>query len=123
MVVENAVLFALAEMAGVAGGDRADVIQVRPKLIRDLLRAASTGVVDGDVRGWSLQVQIAPQATLNKVAQSCERQYFEALFVEKAGDFAAMAEVLLGDPDAGRKVQLRLNQLGLKVRDLKERVG
>ena len=38
-------------------------------------------------------------------------------------DFAAMAGVLLGDPDGARKVQLRFNQLGLKVRELKEQLG
>jgi hypothetical protein len=30
--------------------------------------------------------------------------------------------VLLGDPEGARKVQLRFNQLGLKVRDLKQRI-
>jgi DNA-binding NtrC family response regulator len=122
MVAENAVLFALAELSGVRGGDRADIIQVRPKLVRDLLRAASMGSEGADASGWSAAVTIEPQETLNKVAQSCERQYFERLYVEKGGDFSAMAEVLLGDEAAGRKVQLRLNQLGLKVRELKERL-
>jgi hypothetical protein len=31
-----------------------------------------------------------------------------------------MAEVLLGSSEHARKIQLRFNQLGLKVRDLKE---
>ena len=34
-----------------------------------------------------------------------------------------MASVLLGDPDLARKVQLRFNQLGLKVRELKQRIA
>jgi len=33
-----------------------------------------------------------------------------------------MAQTLLGDPDGARKVQLRFNQLGLKVRELKARL-
>ena len=123
MVAENAVLFALAELTEVRGGDRADVIQVRPKLVRDLLRAGALGAdSDADGDGWTIPVTIEAHDTLNKVAQSCERQYFERLYVEKGGDFGAMAEVLLGDASVGRKVQLRLNQLGLKVRELKERL-
>ena len=35
------------------------------------------------------------------------------------GDFAAMVTILLGTADGRRKVQLRFNQLGLKVRELK----
>jgi len=37
MTIENASLFAITEMLSVAGGDRADIIQVRPKVVRDLL--------------------------------------------------------------------------------------
>ena len=122
MVVENAVLFALAELSGVRGGGRPDVIQVRPKLIRDLLRAAGAGIEADAEPGWTTTVRIEPQDTLNRVAQSCERQYFERLYIEHQGDFSAMARVLLGDEAHGRKVQLRLNQLGLKVRELKERL-
>jgi two-component system nitrogen regulation response regulator GlnG len=122
MVIENAVLFALAELMGVRGGGRADVLQVRPKLVRDLLRASSLGGPDGEDEGWTTTVNLQAQDTLNKVSQACERQYFEQLYVEKEGDFAAMAEVLLGDVDMARKVQLRLNQLGLKVKELKERL-
>ena len=56
------------------------------------------------------------------MAQDVERQYFSTLYLEHQGDFAAMASVLLGDRDAARKVQLRFNQLGLRVRDMKERI-
>jgi two-component system nitrogen regulation response regulator GlnG len=123
MTAENAVLFALAEMAAVSGGDRADVVQVRPKIVRDLLahsRLDDTSSSDGGVR---VSVDLQPGATLNKVAQACERQYFEHLWRTHQGDFAAMAAILLGDPADARKVQLRFNQLGLKVRELKEQLG
>ena len=122
MVVENAVLFALAELMGVRGGERADVLQVRPRLVRDLLRASSLGGPDSEEDGWTTMVNLQAQDTLNKVSQACERQYFERLYIEKEGDFTAMAEVLLGDAGMARKVQLRLNQLGLKVKELKERL-
>ena len=122
MTAENAVLFALSEMAQVQGGDRTDVIQVRPKLIRDLLRAAPVETDDGGGEGWPVTVRVLPHDTLNKVAQECERQYFTQLYLRERGDFAAMARVLLGDEEDARRVQLRFNQLGLKVRDLKERL-
>jgi DNA-binding NtrC family response regulator len=122
MVAENAVLFALAEMAGVKGGERADVIQVRPKLIRDLLQRALPGPDASAVDGTRLPIQIEARDTLNKVAQHCERQYFTMLYLKEGGDFGAMAQLLLGDPEHARKVQLRFNQLGLKVRDLKARL-
>ncbi len=119
MTVENAVLFAISEMSVVLGGERADVVQVRPKLVKDLLQvlpeaSAPTG------SGWETRIAISAADSLNGVAQEVERQYFANLFRKEKGDFAAMARVLLGDEQHARKVQLRLNQLGLKVRDLKE---
>ena len=71
-------------------------------------------------RDGAVWVQIEPAAGLNAVAVDVERQYFTRLYLQERGDFAAMAQVLLGDADAARKVQLRFNQLGLKVRDLRE---
>lgn len=122
MVVENAVLFALAEMAAVPSGDRSDVIQVRPKLIRDLLRAQPEGDDEEEGEGWRTTVFLTPQDSLNKVSVECERQYFTDLYLQQSGDFGAMAQVLLGDEEHARKVQLRFNQLGLKVRELKSRL-
>jgi DNA-binding NtrC family response regulator len=115
MVVENATLFALAEASLATGGGRVDVVQVRPKVVRDLLRISDVEV-GGDRR---IAVELRQHDTLNKVAQDCERQYFRHLWFEHDGDFAAMAQVLLGTRDDARKVQLRFNQLGLKVKDLR----
>ena len=116
MVAENAALFALAELTDLPTSDRADVIQVRPKLVRDLLGAQP---VSSGATGPGFRVQIEPQETLNKVSQSCERQYFTQLYLRERGDFTAMAQALLGSAADARKVQLRFNQLGLKVRELK----
>ena len=119
MVTENAALFALSELAGVPVGERPDVVQVRPKLVQDLL--ATTAPMEGDMTGVRMTVTLRPHGTLNKVAVDCERQYFEALFHEHEGDFGRMAGRLLGDDTQGRKVQLRFNQLGLRVRELKKK--
>jgi two-component system nitrogen regulation response regulator GlnG len=95
------------------------VIQVRPKLVRDLLKAVRVEVPTEE-GGWRVQVAIRPSESLNHISQSVERQYFKALYLQEDGDFSAMARILMGDPGAARKVQLRFNQLGLRVRDMKE---
>ncbi|MEQ1566048.1 MAG: sigma 54-interacting transcriptional regulator [Myxococcota bacterium] len=116
MVVENAISFALAELAAVPPGERPDVVSIRSKLVRDLLDHAEDAPVGGGPR---FSVTLRPQATLNRVATEVERQYFVELWRETGGDFGKMADRLLGDASQGRKVQLRFNQLGLKVRELR----
>jgi transcriptional regulator with GAF, ATPase, and Fis domain len=118
MVVENALTFTFAELAGLPVGGRGDVVQVRPKLVRDLLRAVKMDAPAAE-DGWRCQITILPNPTLNHLAQEVERQYFTKLWEQEEGDFAGMARYLMGDPECARKVQLRFNQLGLKVRDMK----
>ena len=120
MTVENALVFAMSEMLLVRGGERADIIQIRPKLVRDLLDNLDLGVES--TRADSIVVSIEPEASLNKVAVSCEKQYFVQLYIRERGDFGAMARQLLGDEAHARKVQLRFNQLGLRVRELREKL-
>ena len=125
MTIENALLFALTETLAVPSTGRVDVVQIRPKVVRDLLLSTpldEAGVVDGQ-DGLVLPLRITAGDTLNAVSQACERQYFKRLWVDNDGDFARMAELLLGDAEHARKVQLRFNQLGLKVRALKESLG
>ena len=127
MTVENALTLSLAEAVAAGrpvgnGTARADVVQVRPKLVRDLLLAVGAPEEDEDASGVRMELVLRPADTLNRVAQEVERQYFTRIYLAERGDFAAMGRILLGDADAGRKVQLRFNQLGLKVRDLKEQV-
>ncbi len=117
MVAENAALFALTELAAVPVGERPDLVAVRPKIVADLLGAAV--VPEARAPDEGLRVALRPHDTLNKVAVDVERQYFVTLWRTHGGDFARMAEVLLGDAGAARKVQLRFNQLGLKVRELR----
>jgi two-component system nitrogen regulation response regulator GlnG len=123
MTVDNLLTISLAEAIGThaGGGGRADVIQIRPKTVRDLLRAVRLESPE-DENGWTLRLAVRPHDGLNKVAQDVERQYFKKLYLQEKGDFGQMARVLLGDSEGARKVQLRFNQLGLKVRELKESV-
>jgi DNA-binding NtrC family response regulator len=128
MTIENALTLSIAEALGAGGrmGDkdtRPDVLQIRPKLVRDLLLATALAEDTDDAAGAMVELRVRPNESLNKVAQDVERQYFTRLYIESSGDFGTMAEALLGDADHARKVQLRFNQLGLKVRDLKGRLG
>jgi DNA-binding NtrC family response regulator len=128
MAIENALTLALAEAIAAGGharrgGDgRPDVVQVRPKLIRDQLMAVRL-MAGADSEGKAMEISIRTMSGLNKVAQDVERQYFTSLYLIHQGDFSAMASVLLGDSGAARKVQLRFNQLGLRVRDLKDQIA
>jgi hypothetical protein len=61
---------------------------------------------------------VRPGDTAHAVAADLERQLYERLYAETNGDFAAMARTLLvGDATKNaRRVRLRFNQLGLRVR-------
>jgi two-component system nitrogen regulation response regulator GlnG len=141
MTLENALLFALAEASDAGPGERADVVPLRPRHVRELLSVAASlpkapaappaSDRDDDEHEPSpsapapppdprrFEVFVAPQQTLNDLSQSFERQVYTELFRREAGSFAKMAGVLTGSEEHARRVQLRFNQLGLRVRELK----
>jgi DNA-binding NtrC family response regulator len=107
---------------------RPDVVPIPPRTVRELLRpmetakaavAAPQGVVEGEDGRYRLMVMLEPGESLNAVSCAVERQYLEGLYEKYAGDLARIAGILLDDPEGGRKVQLRMNQLGIKLRKLK----
>jgi transcriptional regulator with GAF, ATPase, and Fis domain len=127
LVVRNLATFTLVSAAdAVRGGVRltSPRLQVDPALTATLLRetapllarGGTDGAADGDA---SPPFRITPAATLNAAARDLERQAYRHLFRQTGGDFEAMARALLGDPTRARAVRLRLNQLGLRVRDLR----
>ena len=110
---------------------RPDVIPILPRVVRDLLRPmelpkrARDGepVAEEGEGGLRLTLLVAPGESLNAVSCDVERQYMERMYEKYAGDLGRIAEALLGDAGGGRKVQLRMNQLGIKLRKLKRRRG
>ncbi len=125
LLLANALVFALADAVGAAQRGRAhsgaDTIPIPAKLVRELLGSAWRDAAgDGPSREGGFELR--PRAQLRDVARDLERQLFVRLYKSTKGDFEAMAERLLEDPDEGaaRKVRLRFNQLGLRVRDLDE---
>ena len=71
-----------------------------------------------EARRGQIVLDLAPQATLHGTARSLEAQLYQRLYTETQGDFAEMARRMLAgaDPTAARRVRLRFNQLGLRVR-------
>ena len=130
LVIESAVVSALSDAirAPDLAGEQPRIIPVGPKLVRDLLQAGdaigtSSVSSSSEASGEDLfEVHLRHAASLRDVSRSVEIQYFETLYRRTDGDFAAMARRLLGDatPEASRKVRLRFNQLGLRVRGSKK---
>ncbi len=125
MVIHSLVNFTLvaavdALRSGVAV--RAPRLQIDPGLAGELLAGSESLAADAPGGGAdTFSVQLRPAESLNAVANQVERQYLRELFRRADGDFSQMAVALLGDADKARAVRLRLNQLGLKVRDLRRR--
>ncbi|MFV8753888.1 sigma-54-dependent transcriptional regulator [Nannocystaceae bacterium ST9] len=141
MVLANLVTFTLVELVDrVASIEpeidaidaRPDVIVIQPRTIREMLRpfdeagfevAAEPDADAGDDDPLAMRIRVVPSDSLNAVSCEVERQYLEQLYHRLGGDLSRMAEVLLEDGGAGRKVQLRMNQLGIKLRELKRARG
>jgi len=133
LVIESAVVAALADALRAPGSSSSAprVIPVGAKVVRDLIQAGDamggrggTAAADQDAAGTSgLRVKLEPKESLREVSRDVERQYMESLYGSTGGDFREMAEQLLGEgtEQAGRKVRLRFNQLGLRVRKIARR--
>lgn len=109
---------------------RPEVVPILPRTVRDLQRPMelprvgtepARGVSEEPDGSHRMSVTIARQESLNAVSCAVERQYLQLLYEKYGGDLGRMAKVLLDDAGAGRKVQLRMNQLGIKLRKLKRR--
>ncbi|MEM6990756.1 MAG: hypothetical protein AAF721_09670, partial [Myxococcota bacterium] len=140
MMLSNLVALTLVELVDQAelvepenldDASRPELIPILPRTVRDLLRpmeapasgteAEAPPVVETSDGSHRVPVDVRAAESLNAVSCAVERQYLEKLYEKYGGDLGRIAEVLLGDASAGRKVQLRMNQLGIKLRTLKRR--
>jgi two-component system nitrogen regulation response regulator GlnG len=71
------------------------------------------------LRGRMVPVELPIGRSFAVISNDVERQYLRAMFRRCAGDLERMAHELLGPKGSARKVHLRLNQLGLKLRELR----
>jgi DNA-binding NtrC family response regulator len=142
-LIDNAAVFALADALRAAEAGRAPsgtqgTVPIPAKLVRELLARSAydlVGAAPGGSTGSAAALSagapaagapsadepaVRPARALREVAQELERALYERLYDETSGDFAAMARRLLIDTGArerdARRVRLRYNQLGLRVR-------
>jgi two-component system nitrogen regulation response regulator GlnG len=69
--------------------------------------------------GRTVEISLRPASTFAELSAEVERQYLRALFEATGGDLDAMGAELLGPGGNKRKVHLRMNQLGLRLRELR----
>jgi DNA-binding NtrC family response regulator len=74
-------------------------------------------------RGRTIEIEVPSGPSFSRISADVERQYLRALFVAASGDLDKMAKELLGTKGSGRQVHLRLNQLGLRLRELRGGTG
>lgn len=105
--------------------ERAPAVLAVPDAQIDLLLGAPSPVPvsrsGARLRGGGRRVEVEVRAgpTFARISADVERQYLRALFEASGGDLSKVAAELLGSPHAARKVHLRLNQLGLRLREMR----
>jgi DNA-binding NtrC family response regulator len=129
LLATNALVFCLTQHldagpAPEAPGPRAPaILQVPDPLISRLLAAVSGGAPKPTARGRAgsrrVEIEVPAAGSFARVSAEVERQYLRALFEACAGDLERMARELLGPRGTARQVHLRLNQLGLRLRELR----
>ena len=119
LVIANAALMALSDAIEAAeqarSGEFESTIPIPAKLIRELL---GNSWIDASTSSSAAPLDVERRAQLKDVARDLERALFARLYDATGGDFVAMARRLLsGDAETNaRRVRLRFNQLGLRVR-------
>jgi arginine utilization regulatory protein len=127
LFVKNAAVFSLSDALGAAERGRgvrgaARTIPIPARLVRELLSGSWATATKEPQRSEGFSPTITARGSLRDVSRDMERQLYADLFRKTDGDFERMAQALLeGDPkNNARKVRLRFNQLGLRVRDLRK---
>ena len=133
LLATNALVFCLTRHLDVADATAAAAARARPPSWRSPIRWSTrllgavttrraTPAADGaGERGARrIEVEVQPEASFARVSADVERQYLRALFDACGGDLARMAQELLGPRGTARQVHLRLNQLGLRLRDMRK---
>jgi DNA-binding NtrC family response regulator len=87
------------------------------RLLGGVVRPAVRAVPE--LRGRKLEIELPAGSSFARISGEVERQYLRAMFRRCHGDLERMARELLGPRASARQVHLRLNQLGLKLRELR----
>ena len=130
LLATNALVFTVVQQLDAPEKERSErapaVLAISDQLVDQLLGKPAAPSAPGPViAGWAAsgdrRVEIALKAapTFAEISADVERQYLMALFHAHGGDLDAMAAELLGPGASRRKVHLRMNQLGLRLRNLR----
>jgi DNA-binding NtrC family response regulator len=79
----------------------------------------SAGLPAAAEAGARVMIELRPLPSFVQLSTAVERQYLRAVFASVDGDLERMAKQLLGPAGSARQVHLRLNQLGLRLRELR----
>jgi two-component system nitrogen regulation response regulator GlnG len=130
LLAANAVVFCLTRHLDVAprAGEAARapaVLDVPDPLVARLLGAVASQrakplAVKTNGSARRIEVEVQPESSFARVSADVERQYLRAMFEACGGDLTRMAHELLGPRGSARQVHLRLNQLGLRLRDMRK---
>jgi DNA-binding NtrC family response regulator len=129
----NALVFSLVQhldsdvLAAPVAQERAPAVLAIPEALVDRLlgkpalqRPAAPGpAISGSADARRVEVALKPGVTFAEISSEVERQYLIALFQAHGGDLDRMAVELFGPGASKRKVHLRMNQLGLRLRNLR----
>jgi two-component system nitrogen regulation response regulator GlnG len=133
LLATNALVFSLVqhldseESAAAKRPERAPAVLVLGEALIDRLLgkpaaqppAAPGPVISGAAGERRVEIALKPGSTFAEISADVERQYLMALFHAHGGDLDRMAVELFGPGATRRKVHLRMNQLGLRLRHLR----
>jgi len=119
----NALVFSLPTHRGNAHTGRG-VVTVGESVVDQLLESvpappALAPAVAGAPGERRIEVAVRAGRTFAEISADVERQYLTALFHAHGGDLDRIAVELFGPGANRRKVHLRMNQLGLRVRGMR----
>ncbi len=129
LLATNALVFSLVQQldSDAPPAERAPaVLAVSDQLIDQLLGKPASlqhpGPIISSKAGAGerrLEVSLKPAPSFAEISADVERQYLMALFHAHDGDLDRIAAELFGPGASRRKVHLRMNQLGLRLRNLR----
>jgi transcriptional regulator with PAS, ATPase and Fis domain len=119
-LLTTAAVFAVADAlaalkAGRADAATASILPISAKLVRELLAPSAEAPPASSGR---MSIALEPAPTLHALSRQIESEVFSQAYREAGGDFEALARRFLQGPAAtnARRVRLRFNQLGLRVK-------
>ncbi len=129
LLATNALVFSLVQQldSDAPPAERAPaVLAVSDQLIDQLLGKPASlqhpGPIISSKAGAGerrVEVSLKPAPSFAEISADVERQYLMALFHAHDGDLDRIAAELFGPGASRRKVHLRMNQLGLRLRNLR----